>query len=251
MGLLPFAASASEALEGSWNIDWSLTFPDLLDRFEVRDGYYACLTCAPEIRIRADGKDHPIRGYPDFDSLAVQIKDDHQLRTEKKLAGKLVETVVMTVSNDGNLMRYNSYTGAGQGDVQGGDRIRLGQAVSGVHALTGTWITQGMSQPKADSGFSYHFTDGQLAVRMSNGEAYEAPLDGTRVPYRGSQEINQVSVRQLSDRVLNIQLFKNDAFVRQMQVTASEDGEAMSIYFVSYAMSGNLIARRSGTSQAR
>ncbi|MFR0690930.1 hypothetical protein ACLUTX_16130 [Enterobacterales bacterium AE_CKDN230030158-1A_HGKHYDSX7] len=241
---LPLTASAQNALEGTWRIDWSLTFPDVLDKFELHDGYYDCQTCAPALRVKADGKDHPVRGYPGFDTLAVEIKNDYQISTRKKKAGKLVETLVMSVSADGKLLRYNSYSGADQADVEGAERTRLGEPVKGEHAISGIWITPGMREAEADSTSRYHFDNGRLKAYMGSSESFDAPLDGTLVPYVGSREIDKVAVRQLAERVLNIQLYQGERFVREMQVSATEDGRALSIYFVTPSMSGNLVARK-------
>lgn len=245
-GFLPLTASAESALEGSWRIDWPLAFPDLLDKFEVGDGYYDCQTCAPPIRVKADGKDHPVKGYKGFDSISVQVKNDYQVRIQKKKAGKAFESLIMSVSSDGKLLRYNSYSGSNQSIVEGSERTRLGEPIKGEHAVSGVWVAQGMEQSAADSTFHYRIDNGQLSVTMDNGESYTAPLDGSFVPYSGSQEIDRVSVRQLAERVLNIQLYKGETFVQAMQVSATEDGQALSIHFVmpDMAMTGNLIARK-------
>ena len=48
-----------------------------------------------------DGKDHPVKGNPDWDSVAVRRGDSHTLEFTRKLKGKEVQTAKSVVSKDG------------------------------------------------------------------------------------------------------------------------------------------------------
>ena len=48
-----------------------------------------------------DGKDAPVTGSPDYDSVALTRVDDHTVKLVRKLAGKVVQTGTMVLSNGG------------------------------------------------------------------------------------------------------------------------------------------------------
>ena len=48
-----------------------------------------------------DGKDHPVKGNPDWDSVAVKRIDSHTIEFTRKRGGKVVQTATSVVSKDG------------------------------------------------------------------------------------------------------------------------------------------------------
>lgn len=244
VGLLPLGASAGSGLEGTWRYDWPLTFPDSYSRLMLSQGDYICMTCTVPFTIKADGKEHKVKG-DGYDSLKVTIDNDRQLSIVKKQAGKVVETFVQTVSQDGSALEGVTYSGNRK--IEGRfSASRVGSAEPGAHLLSGLWKTPGYTQSEADSTFNYRFSGTTLDWSRTSGESFSAPVDGTLAPYKGSEEIDQVSVQKLTDRVLLIHLFKGDRFVRQMQVSVSADGQLMSVAMVDGTLTGNIIARKVG-----
>ena len=55
-----------------------------------------------------DGKDYPISGSPDFDTLAVTRIDANTAKSTQKKAGKVVGTTIRKVSKNGKHLRLRS-----------------------------------------------------------------------------------------------------------------------------------------------
>jgi hypothetical protein len=51
-----------------------------------------------------DGKDYPVKGSPDFDSLSAQQVESHTAKFTLKRGGKPVGTTTRTVSKDGKML---------------------------------------------------------------------------------------------------------------------------------------------------
>lgn len=48
-----------------------------------------------------DGKDHPVKGNPDWDTTSLKRIDSHTIEFTRKKAGKVVQTARSTVAKDG------------------------------------------------------------------------------------------------------------------------------------------------------
>jgi hypothetical protein len=57
---------------------------------------------------KADGKDYPATGAPNFDSLSLKQVDDHTVQSTQKMGGKVIGTTTRTVSKDGKVLTLNS-----------------------------------------------------------------------------------------------------------------------------------------------
>lgn len=57
---------------------------------------------------KADGKDYPLTGIPNFDSLSLKQVDDHTVQSTQKKAGKVVGTTTRTISKDGKVLTLKS-----------------------------------------------------------------------------------------------------------------------------------------------
>ena len=55
-----------------------------------------------------DGKDYPVRGTPNYDSLSVKQVDSNTVEFTTKKAGKVVQTGSRTVSKDGKTLTHKS-----------------------------------------------------------------------------------------------------------------------------------------------
>lgn len=50
---------------------------------------------------KTDGKDYPVTGSPNFDTLAVKQVDSHTVRSTQKKGGKVIGETTRTVAKDG------------------------------------------------------------------------------------------------------------------------------------------------------
>ncbi len=65
-----------------------------------------------------DGKDYPIEGSPDYDSISVKRVDKFAIDTKLKKGGKVVGTTHRVVSQDGKVMTLTSKVTAPTGAVE-------------------------------------------------------------------------------------------------------------------------------------
>ncbi len=57
---------------------------------------------------KADGKDYPLTGAANFDSLSLKQVDDHTVQSTQKKGGKVIGTTTRTVSKDGKMLTLSS-----------------------------------------------------------------------------------------------------------------------------------------------
>lgn len=57
-----------------------------------------------ETTFKADGKDYPVKGSPNFDTLAVTQIDSRSVKSEQKRGGKVIGHSTRTVSADGKVL---------------------------------------------------------------------------------------------------------------------------------------------------
>ena len=57
---------------------------------------------------KADGKDYPLTGVDNFDSLSLKQVDDHTVQSTQKKGGKVIGTTTRTVSKDGKVLTLTS-----------------------------------------------------------------------------------------------------------------------------------------------
>src|SRR3984957_11998582 len=82
----PVLMLAQSAFDGTWKIDMNKAeFPKKPDVYLLQNGMYECNTCAPPVKVKADGQDQPVTGHPYYDTAAVTVISDHEIEeTDKK-----------------------------------------------------------------------------------------------------------------------------------------------------------------------
>ena len=80
-----------------------------------------------EYTAEADGKDHPVKGNPDWDTTALKRVDSHTIEFTRKKGGKVVQTARSVVAKDGK-----SRTVTVSGVTAQGQKVNT----------TGIWIRQ-------------------------------------------------------------------------------------------------------------
>jgi hypothetical protein len=81
---------------------------------------YECKTCAPPYKVRADGTDQSVSGYPYFDTVAIKVVSDHEIEETDKKSGKVVVTLTSAVSPDG---KTSTFTFSDSGNTNGGPPV--------------------------------------------------------------------------------------------------------------------------------
>jgi hypothetical protein len=232
--LLPVCAMAQSPIDGTWKVDLSkVQAPTKPDVLLLKDGMYACKTCAPPISVKADGRDHPVSGHPYFDSLAVTVLNDHTVKETEKRHGKVIGTSTTTVGAGGDTatFEFSDSSNSQGGPVTGkGTMKRVAAGPAGSHALSGSWRTASY-QSVSDNALSMTFKEagGMLSMNNPTGQSYAARLDGTEAPFRGDPGVTSVKVRK-TGRHSFVETDKRDGKVVSVAtMTIQPDGKAMNI----------------------
>ena len=61
-----------------------------------------------ETTVQADGKDHPVKGNPNADTISMRLIDDHTGETTFKMGGKVTATNRRVLSADGKTLTITS-----------------------------------------------------------------------------------------------------------------------------------------------
>ena len=97
---MPGLATAQSAFDGTWKVDMNkVEFPKKPDVYLLQNGMYECKTCAPPIKVKADGQDQIVSGDPYRDTVAIKVISDHEIQETDKKNGKTVATATTTVSS--------------------------------------------------------------------------------------------------------------------------------------------------------
>jgi len=231
--LVPVLAWAQSPFDGTWKIDLSKTkLPKKPDVLLLQDGVYECKTCAPPIKVKADGQFQPVSGNPYVDMEKVTVIDDRHVNSESQKAGKQMSTVKRSVSDDGNTLTEEwTYSGNPTGGtVSGTDTMtRVAKGPAGSNAVSGSWREAKSDVATADALlFTYKGGGDSLSMTTPTGQSYDAKLDGKDVPYVGDPGTTSVSLKRIGDSIEETD--KRDGKVISVsKMTVSADGKTMTI----------------------
>jgi hypothetical protein len=103
----------------------------------IKDGFYSCTSCSPAIKVRADNIYYPVKGHPNFDSVAISLTSNGITETFRK-DKKVVSTATTTVSVNGRTATTSFTNGKAKGVTIA---RRIAPAPKGAHPLSGSWET--------------------------------------------------------------------------------------------------------------
>jgi hypothetical protein len=123
-GATAFAAGASDPLVGTWvlNLEKSKFSPGPAPKSQTRtyaqsaDGTTLTVNgvaadgsaMSGQSTFKYDGKDYPMTGSPDYDTLSLKRLNGSTVRSDLKKGGKVVGTTVRTLSAHGKIMTLAS-----------------------------------------------------------------------------------------------------------------------------------------------
>ena len=232
--LAPLAAGAQGGFAGTWKIDLkSAQFPTKPDEYLLQGGMWHCKTCAPPIDVKADGQDQKVTGHPYYDTMSIKAVDDRTVEETDKKNGKVVAKSKMTVSADGNTLLFEfSDSSATSGDpVTGkGEETRVAKGPAGSHAISGSWRTSKVENV-SENGllFTYKIEGQSLTMTTLTGQSYTAKLDGTEAPYKGDPGLTSVSVKRVSNTVLEETDKREGKVISVARMTLAADGKKITI----------------------
>jgi hypothetical protein len=224
-------ARAQEAFNGTWKIDMNkVDFSKKPDVYVLMGGMYECKTCVPPYRIKADGMDQAVTGHPYFDSVAITVVNDHEVKEVDKKGGKVVGTSTTVISPDGKKATFtftdSSDTNGGPPVTGKGESEQVAPGPAGSHAVSGSW-RMGKIESLSENAivWSYAVKGDWITMTSKTGQQYTAKLDGSDAPMKGDPGVTSVEVKMLGKNVLVETDKRGDKVVSVMTMTVSPDGK--------------------------
>jgi hypothetical protein len=235
--LMPVVAAAQDAFSGTWKIDMNkVDFSKKPDVFLLQNGTYECKTCTPPVQVKADGTDQPVTGHPYFDTLAIEVVNDHEIKETDKKDGKVVGTGTTTISPDGNTLTFeftdSSATNGGPPVTGKGAQTRVAKGPAGSHAISGSWRMDKMEN-LSDNAITWTYkVDGQeLTMTTTTGQSYTAKFNGPEAPMKGDPGVTSVQVKLIGKNTL-VETDKRDGKVISIsKMTLNPDGKSAKTAF--------------------
>ncbi len=229
--LVPVCALAQSMFNGTWKLD-----PTTLHSFggeavviTLEDGMFS-RSADPAFKVKADGRDHPVSGHKNFDSVAFEVIDDHTVRETDKKDGKVVSVVNVKVAPDGKTatLKVDMY---GKKEHMTATELleRVGHATPGTNAATGSWrLARIIDASGNDFAVTYRIDGTTVTASESSGGGYTAQLGGKPVPSMSDEgkPHGMVSVAMLGENTLR-ETYTRDGKVHTNTMTISADGNTM------------------------
>jgi hypothetical protein len=223
--------SAAAPFDGTWKtrLD-SIKFDSKPDVFGLKDGVFHCGNCAPALSVTADGTDQKVADHSYYDTVAVKVVDDHTVLMTDKLGGKIMYEMTFSVSADGKTLNevMKDLSGA---KVATWNQVssRVGPGAPGSHAVAGSWKMDKMPGA-SDVGMviTYHETADGLQMHY-NGASYDARFDGKPVLTANDPGKTLVSLRRISERVIEETDTRGGQVTDVTRMTVSDDGKTMAV----------------------
>jgi hypothetical protein len=203
--LTSMSANAQSPFDGTWKIDVSkVDFSKKPDVYLLKDHMYSCESCTPPYTINADGRDQAVNGHPYFDTVAITVVNDQQIKEVDKKNGKVVGRSTVTVSSDGKTANFEF---SDQSDTNGGPPVTgKGQSElvepgpDGSHAVSGSWRVVKMDS-MSSNGLTVTFKTSGDRVTMTNptGQTYTAKFGGPDAPMKGDPGVTSVAVKRIGN----------------------------------------------------
>jgi hypothetical protein len=227
---MPQASFAASPFDGTWRVDLGKTkiSPKPIV-FYLSQGWYHCVSCSPAYDVQADGQDHAVTGQT-FDTLAVTAVDPSTIKVVYKKDGKVDTESTRSVSADGKLLTIKSTSHPMSSDqlVTSEATAKLvGTAPSAVHATSGSWQINKVSQSDNALLVTYKTTGDEITMSQPTGETYTATLDGTDAPYKGSYSTDTVSIKKIDAHTIEETDKRGGEVVEVDKITVS--GKTMTI----------------------
>lgn len=229
----PAIALAQNTFNGTWKTDpASIHDQGKSIVVALKDGMFHCNCDTPAISVKADGKEHRVSGHIGYDSLAVDVVNDHSLRMTEKKSGKVVSTGTLTASADGSTVTSEFTDTSGSSPVTGKAVYeRVDKAAPGANLATGTWRLKAVDSV-SDSGLTFTYKIDGNTVTYSNGvgDSYTATLGGKAVPLHSTTDSRiTVSVSKIGKDGMRETYMHDGKVTGTTTMTLAADGKSMTM----------------------
>lgn len=228
--VLPAVAPAASVFDGTWKVPVdSLKTAGKVDVFVLISGTYTCSSCVPEIKIKADGSDHGVRGHSYYDTVACSVTSSSSIELIEKLRGKRIHAITYSVSADAETLtgKFEDYSGK-QLAAGSFTEKRVATGPRGSHAVSGSWMPEQLSDANEPPTVTYQMTPESFSMHW-NGQRYVARFDGKEYPVEGDPGHMTVSVKKINDKTVEETDHRNGQVVDEMRLSAAQDGKTLTI----------------------
>jgi hypothetical protein len=232
--LLPALCSAQSAFEGTWRPDPQRpSHPGKPQTAELIHGEYECPSCTPPYKIKADGHDQPLQGNPYYDTIGIAVIDDHTITKTGKKDGNVTLDSKVTVSADGaTKTEVQTQTGSTPLPMElTVTYARVSPGKPGSHAVSGAWRITEVDVTNHAEDTTFKVNAGTLSMSDRMGRSFAAKFDGTRAPYKGSDEFDGVSLKLIDERTIEESDLKDGKVVKISRWALSPDGQTLHARF--------------------
>jgi hypothetical protein len=180
--------------------------------------------------------DHAVTGHPYFDTLAIEVVNDHEIKETDKKDGKVVGTGTTTISQDGNTLNFeftdSSNTNGGPPVTGSGTETRVANGPAGSNAVSGSWRMNKMDTI-SDNAISWTYKVDGDALTMTNttGQSYTAKFNGPEAPMKGDPGTTSVKLKLVGKNTLEETDFRNGKVVGISKMTLAPDGKTAKLVF--------------------
>jgi hypothetical protein len=232
----PAAAMAASPFDGTWKTD-----PRTITTFGkpmvdvLKDGYFACSSCVPPYRVKADGAPQPMPATTTyFNRLTVTVVNPRTIRAVGSEGTKQMGVETWTVSPDGKTLTVKFdmspiHPGAPSAEATS-VYTRVAAGPPGSHAASGTWRRTAVTAMSDSNATMTLKVDGRTVVYMSAaGTSYHAVSGGKPVPVRGDPTGLMASIERVGDHKFVETDWRNGKKVEVDTYTVAPDGKTMSV----------------------
>lgn len=214
--LLPASALAQSPFDGTWRLDPSTVHSTggTPAAISIKDGVYQFEEHgSPTLKVKADGADHPVTGFHGYNSVAIELVNDHTVKETDKQDGKVVGTSTATVAADGktSTVAFTDHTGprpaSGEFVVE-----RVGEPLRGSNAVAGRWkFSHYASLNDPSDNVTLEVSGNQVSLGdEAGGDSFTATIGGKPVPFmRDGKPSGTVSAKRLAHNTLRFTYAKD------------------------------------------
>ena len=229
--LLPAAALASSAFDGTWKTRMdSFKVSGKPDVFAIADGTYTCSSCVPEIKIKADGTDQKVTGHAYYDSIAVKVMSPTSVHITNKLAGKEISSVTYSTSANGSTLSGKFVDNSGAKTATGAfTETRVAAGPAGSHAISGSWQAGQLTDQNDVSRTVVYSMSADAFAMHWNGQSYEAKFDGKEYPVTGDPGQTSVTLKRIDGNTVVETDHRLGKVTDEIRMAAAKDGKSIDV----------------------
>lgn len=231
--LLPTLGFAQSAFNGTWRPDPQKPTHEKPEVVVLTHSEYDCQSCTPPYKVKVDGHDQPVAGDPHFDTLMITVIDDRSIAKTAKRGGTVSVYSKETVAADGaSKTEVQTLLGMAPVAIELTAKFsRVSAGPPGTHPVSGTWQMTELDVSNHAEDTTFKVSGGALSMTDPMGRSFTASLDGTRAPYKGSDEFDRVSLKLIDARTLEESDFKGGKLVKISRWALAPDGQTMHARF--------------------